>query len=45
MPRLASEKSTTGIYKRDVFLDDEDRMKFIENMVKKIIEKAIEKDR
>ena len=42
MPRGAREKSSTGIYhimlrgidKRYVFLDDEDRMKFIENIIK-----------
>ena len=42
MPRRAREKSATGIYhimlrgidKRDVFLDDEDRMQFIENIIK-----------
>ena len=42
MPRRAREKSITGIYhimlrgidKRDVFLDDEDRMQFIENIIK-----------
>lgn len=42
MPRGARERSSTGIYhimlrgidKRDVFLDDEDRIKFIDNIIK-----------
>jgi len=42
MPRFARIKSITGIYhimlrgidKRDIFLDDEDRTKFLENMNK-----------
>ncbi len=42
MARLAREKSETGIYhimlrgldKRNIFLDDEDRLKFIDSMIK-----------
>lgn len=42
MPRKARERSSTGIYhimlrgidKRDIFIDDEDRMKFLENVEK-----------
>ena len=40
MPRLARKKSTTGIYhvmlrgidKRDIFLDNEDKLKFLNNL-------------
>ena len=42
MPRYARKRSSTGIYHvmlkgidgRDIFLDDEDKEKFIENMLK-----------
>ena len=42
MPRLARERSTTGIYhimlrgidKRDIFLDDEDKIKFLDSLSK-----------